>query len=410
MANSRKMLEEAIAEAKAVKEMAIASAKSSLEEAFTPHLSSMLSAKLQEMEELDEEDEMEDEMMDGDEVEEESLDLENMTDDDLKKYIEDVIGDMVERGELEAGEGEEESEDESEEEIDLNELVSEMEDEEDNLDELLAEMYEDDEYEGTEDDFMFDDESEELGNLGVGFDNFDDDFSDDSEIDLDELLAEIDLEEDDEMSLEESKIGEFWDKVKKFFKSDERNYLESLQDEVNELMAIEDPIERLEAAAPLITDFTKQQIAKKVPTGVRFANVSNLRAILKLPALGGASKGSVSIQEMQKEVEKLKNDLKEINLLNSKLLYTNKIFKEKNLNESQKLQVLKSFDKTKTIQESKLVYETLKTGLVSKSSIIKENRGSASKSITLPSKTKQIINGNDQFTRMQELAFGDNKY
>lgn len=404
MANSRKMLEEAIAEAKAVKEMAIASAKSSLEEAFTPHLSSMLSAKLQEMEELDEEDEMEDEMMDGDEVEEESLDLENMTDDDLKKYIEDVIGDMVERGELEAGEGE----DESEEEIDLNELVSEMEDEEDNLDELLAEMYEDDEYEGTEDDFMFDDESEELGNLGVGFDNFDDDFSDDSEIDLDELLAEIDLEEgEDEMN---EGLGDTMKKISNLFKSPERKFLDSLQGDVQRLMAIEDKTERLEASAPLISKFQNQQRKDGIDPNVIRTNVSNLRTMLGLSALGGASKGSVSIQEMQKEVEKLKNDLKEINLLNSKLLYTNKIFKEKNLNESQKLQVLKSFDKTKTIQESKLVYETLKTGLVSKSSIIKENRGSASKSITLPSKTKQIINGNDQFTRMQELAFGNNKY
>ena len=57
MANS-KLLKEAIADAKAVKETAIANAKIALEEAFTPKLQSILSKKLQsEMEE--EEDEME---------------------------------------------------------------------------------------------------------------------------------------------------------------------------------------------------------------------------------------------------------------------------------------------------------------------------------------------------------------
>ena len=49
MATNRAMLKEAIADAKAVKETAIANAKAALEEAFTPQLKSMLSMKLQEM-------------------------------------------------------------------------------------------------------------------------------------------------------------------------------------------------------------------------------------------------------------------------------------------------------------------------------------------------------------------------
>ena len=47
------LLKEAIADAKAVKETAIANAKAALEEAFTPHLKSMLSAKLEEMDKED---------------------------------------------------------------------------------------------------------------------------------------------------------------------------------------------------------------------------------------------------------------------------------------------------------------------------------------------------------------------
>ena len=56
MANS-KLLKEAIADAKAVRETAIANAKIALEEAFTPRLQSILSQKLQtEMEDEEEED------------------------------------------------------------------------------------------------------------------------------------------------------------------------------------------------------------------------------------------------------------------------------------------------------------------------------------------------------------------
>ena len=54
---NREFLKEAIADAKAVKESAIANAKAALEESFTPHLKSMLAAKINEME-IEEEEEM----------------------------------------------------------------------------------------------------------------------------------------------------------------------------------------------------------------------------------------------------------------------------------------------------------------------------------------------------------------
>ena len=216
MATNRDLLKEAIADAKAVKEMAIANAKTALEEAFTPRLKEMLSAKIQEMDKEDddskkmeeemkyeeddskmeeameyEEDDskMEEAMYDEDdsvdemnleellaELEEEEkgeekvdegkksdedkddvkegmyseddddmddmdmdeegepLDLEDMTDEDLKKMIEDVIADMIDSGELEAGEGAEEEGEEmemsdEEEDVDLTELLKEIEEE-----------------------------------------------------------------------------------------------------------------------------------------------------------------------------------------------------------------------------------------------------------------------------------------
>ena len=74
MAN-QDLLKEAIADAKAVKEVAIANAKLALEEAFTPHLKSMLSAKLEEMDKDD--DKMEEEMAkkyEEDDVKKEAMD------------------------------------------------------------------------------------------------------------------------------------------------------------------------------------------------------------------------------------------------------------------------------------------------------------------------------------------------
>jgi len=99
---------------------------------------------------------------------------------------------------------------------------------------------------------------------------------------------------------------------------------------------------------------------------------------------------------------KLFPNLQEINLLNAKLLYTNKIFRNKSLTESQKVKVLAAFDKAKNKQEAQLIYETLlgSTATTAKSPI-KESLGSASKA--LGSVAKPIIE-NDAFARMRELA------
>ena len=55
------ILKEAIADAKAVRETALENAKMALEEAFTPQIKSMLSAKLKEEEDDDKEEGMHDE-------------------------------------------------------------------------------------------------------------------------------------------------------------------------------------------------------------------------------------------------------------------------------------------------------------------------------------------------------------
>ena len=74
------------------------------------------------------------------------MNIEDMTEDDLKHFIEDVIKDMVSAGELEAGESMEGGEEGEGEEIDMEAGEEEMPvDEEINIDELLAEMQAEDE-------------------------------------------------------------------------------------------------------------------------------------------------------------------------------------------------------------------------------------------------------------------------
>ena len=146
-------------------------------------------------------------------------------------------------------------------------------------------------------------------------------------------------------------------------------------------------------------------------SGALRSDVSVLRDLIGVGGLGGGSKSSSSISETEEElteaystIEALKNELNEINLLNAKLLYSNKIFKAKNLNESQKVKVLSSFDRATTVGEVKMVFETLNEGIKSPKNTIKENLGSASKSTIAPTAKKPIVESNDAFLRMQKLA------
>jgi hypothetical protein len=110
------------------------------------------------------------------------------------------------------------------------------------------------------------------------------------------------------------------------------------------------------------------------------------------------------LAEALSTIETLKAEINEINLLNAKLLYSNKIFKAKNLNENQKVKVLSSFDKAKNVGEVKMVYETLNEGIKVAKTTIKENLGRASKSTVTPTIKQPIVESNDVFARMQKLA------
>jgi prolyl oligopeptidase PreP (S9A serine peptidase family) len=119
------------------------------------------------------------------------------------------------------------------------------------------------------------------------------------------------------------------------------------------------------------------------------------------------------LEETKAALEAVKAELNEVNLLNSKLLYVNRIFKANNLNEAQKLRVVETLDNASNVKEAKLIYETIKdTFNVAKTTkttpkrSIKEGLGMASKAAgTSTAPKKPVLNeSNDMVTRMQKLA------
>jgi hypothetical protein len=117
------------------------------------------------------------------------------------------------------------------------------------------------------------------------------------------------------------------------------------------------------------------------------------------------------LEEAYNTVKQLKSVINEVNLLNAKLLYTNKLFRNFDLNESQKMKVIENFDRAANTREAKLVFATLaesfnKPKLTPKRKMVKESMASKPVATTAPSKeTTQILSeGFEMANRWKKLA------
>jgi len=341
------IFKQAIAEAKAVREAAISNAREAMEESLTPHLKNMLAAKLQEMEEAENQDLVH-------EAEEE-------------EEVEDTEDAEVEDSEDEepAEDDAEESEDEAEEELDVDEM--ELEDLKNLIRDIVAQEMEagdvgmgdlEDEEGGVEDmidtdmDAEMEPEMEPEMDAEMGPE-------DEEEINLDELIAELEsLEEGEEVEIEEAKTN-----------TTKKEKVQKMKGGTDEKM-------KTVTAGKKHLSETKQLLRKAYST-----------------------------------IETLRNDLSEVNLLNSKLLYVSKILKAHNLSESQKVNLIATFDKAETIKEVKLVFETVSENINQASKKVQKNRqplrehkSFASKPAGKSTRGKIISEANEQVLRMQKLA------
>jgi len=114
------------------------------------------------------------------------------------------------------------------------------------------------------------------------------------------------------------------------------------------------------------------------------------------------------LKEALETIGTLQNQLSEVNLLNAKLMYVNKVFKSNNLSEAQKVNIIAAFDKAETVKEVKLVFETVSENVVTKKATKKVNEsklGMASKATgTTAAKPEVIAEVSDAVLRMQKLA------
>jgi hypothetical protein len=117
------------------------------------------------------------------------------------------------------------------------------------------------------------------------------------------------------------------------------------------------------------------------------------------------------LEEAYSTVKQLKAVINEVNLLNAKLLYTNKLFRNFDLNEGQKMKVIENFDRAANTREAKLVFATLaesfnKPKVTPKRKMVKESIASKPTATTAPSKeTTQILSeGFEMANRWKKLA------
>jgi hypothetical protein len=111
------------------------------------------------------------------------------------------------------------------------------------------------------------------------------------------------------------------------------------------------------------------------------------------------------LNEAVKTIKTLKAELNEMNLFNAKMLYVNKIFKSKTLNEAQKTKVINAFDRATSVKEVENTYKTLleSVGEATKKSSLKESVGFASKPIG-SAPARPIVEADAFVTRWQQLA------
>jgi len=414
MAN-RDLLKEAIADAKALKETAIANAKVALEEAFEPRLKSMLSAKLEEMEkeELEEgDDEMteakkkykDDDRKDGGESKEtkrtekmkygkDLAEAEDMDEEmDLDEILAELEGDLSEDARTDAeeegykdgmeDEKEDMEDDEEDEEIDLDDLSEE--DLKSFIEDVIADMVTAGELEAG-DEFEVEDEDVE--------DDEEIDVEDDTEVDVEVNEAKEDMDEG--YGKEDMDEG-VMDKLKKLY--NDKKLLSKIVTVDGEDVSIKDLLSL--AGSGATAGMAKSGSGKTSSIGEDARTDAEEEGYLD-----GMKDEKEDMDEMKKELDELRSELHETNLLNAKLLYTNKIFRAKNLKEAQKVKVLEAFDKASNVKEVKLIFETLNEGMVAKTAApIRENLGRASKASGNAPTKQPIMEIDPQVARWQKLA------
>ena len=444
------LLKDAIADAKAVRETALANAKIALEEAFTPRIQSMLSNKIQNELEGDEEA-AEEAPVEGEEPEAEEepeIAAEPEVGEEPLVAQDEVPGDEFSEPEAEipAEEeplvaqdevpGDEFSEPEAEEEFPAEEgvieingvkyapVVSEEEGEEEaeiapepeesiddlDLEAILREL----EDEVNEEEV---DESYEEGEVGDGLSSDEAETADEAELAENDVSSDIGDGDNKvaDAAADSSDVGQGSEEPAAA-DAPAAGHENSEDEEVDDLVEV-NGVKYQKVAEQDEWEARNGDLEKNEGEDGEDIDLEEiLRALSEQDEEEGeaaeeqVSKLTSDLEEHRKVVKYLRSKLNEVNLLNAKLLFTNKLFRAHGLTNEQKLKVVENFDRATNLREVKLVFATLAESFGSKPAStvtqIKESKGSASKPVasTKPKSKKVIEEGFDMKARFKKLA------
>tara|TARA_B100000282_G_scaffold22687_1_gene15006 strand:+ start:60 stop:1208 length:1149 start_codon:yes stop_codon:yes gene_type:complete len=376
------ILKEAIADAKALRATALENAKIALEEAFTPRLKNMLSQKIQSEDLPDNEEygEGEGEVGSGD-------------------------GHMEAEGEHEVDERMHDEDDEVEERMhdeDDKEVEERMHGEDD--DEVEERMKDEDEEEVKEAEHMEDegehmeDEGEHMEDEGEHME--DEDMHDEDELDLESVIKELEEEldssevgdaENKEPSERASDSSEVGAQGPEGEGADEEGGSENSEDTV-----VKEPVTEAEHQDE-DEDIDLEEVLKALSEEEGLEDEGEEDKVEEM---------QTQLKEYKDTIGYLREKLNEVNLLNAKLLFTNKLFRGFGLNNNQKLRVVEQFDRAQNLREIKLVYATLAESFKGNGNKkVNESKGQASKAVASTEPKKEVLSeGQEMKNRFKKLA------
>jgi hypothetical protein len=405
MANS-KLLKEAIADAKAVKETALANAKLALEEAFTPRLQSILTQKLQAEAEMEnDEEEMQNEELGstgiGSKVEAGYAETPG------KNPTLDAHTDLSVGVEKDGGKPEQAGTDYKK-VADINEeegMEGEVSDKDAEIAELkarIAELEGNDSMDDTNDVDTLDLDNSQEDDMNMDSDMGDDSMdmdsndqeSDEEELDLEAIIREL------EATLEGEDSDENEESMYEAEETEKEETVEEAKDETEEKEATneeakEDNKEEMDEVIDL------EEILREME-----ADLTNEAEESK------EDEKDAELKEAYATIKSLQTTINEVNLLNAKLLFANKLFRAHNMTNEQKVKVIETLDRTKSVREVKLVYSTLAENFkytsitkTAKKSITEGIASKAVKSTAPKTEVKQVIAESADFSdRFKKLA------
>lgn len=409
MAN-KDLFKQAIAEAKSVREAAIANAKQSLEESLTPHLKDMLAAKLQELEGSEDKEEV---IAEEGLVAESDLGFSEAAEDDSEESEDDAAA-------ADAPEGDAAPEEEGEADDDKEVSDLSVEDFKNLIRDIIAQEMGAGAPAGEE-------EAIPGEEMPVGDDlegPAAPDVADGEEIDLEELLKELEgmgatadapaPEEEAEGMTKEAQIAELERQIAELKGEKEEvpvgeGYREGVYGNFQEWKnSFKDGTKFEEENGYMVAkSHDGQELGKWNPIKGHGMHSDDFQYKSLEEKKKKEDDASSQMNEALETIQSLKKDLTEVNLLNAKLLYLNKVLKANNLSETQQVNVIAAFDRAETVKEVKLVFETICESLVTKKETnpIKESRGFASKATGTTASNPGVINEvSETVRRMQKLA------